>query len=147
MTTRFNRFLLAAAFADTIAALLHFGCIAFGASWYRFLGAGEAIAQLAERGDPRPTQMAAGIGAVLLVWAVYALSGAGAIPRLPFVRLVLVLIAAVLLARGTVFFALMPYFPGNSFTFWLVTSAICVALGLLHAIGLRQRWQALRPRA
>ncbi|GMV29077.1 MAG: hypothetical protein AMXMBFR59_12020 [Rhodanobacteraceae bacterium] len=146
MDPRINRSLLAAAAADTAAALLHVGCIVFGASWYRFLGAGEGLARLAERGDPRPAQMAAVIAGVLLVWALYALSGAGVIRRMPFVRLVLALIAAVLIARGTLFFALLPYFPGNGLAFWLVTSAICVALGLLHAIGLRQRWQALGPR-
>lgn len=147
MPPRINRFLLAAACADAFAALLHFACIVFGASWYRFLGAGEAMARLAEQGDPRPGRMAAGIGLVLLIWAAYALSGAGAIPRLPLVRLALALIAAVLLARGTLFFALMPYFPGNSLAFWLVTAAICVALGLLHAFGLRQRWAVLSVRA
>lgn len=143
MDPRINRSLLAAAAADPAAALLHVGCIVFGASWYRFLGAGEGLARLAE---PRPAQMAAVIAGVLLVWALYALSGAGVIRRLPFVRLVLALIAAVLIARGTLFFALRPYFPDNGLAFWLVTSAICVALGLLHAIGLRQQWQALGPR-
>jgi hypothetical protein len=146
MRPRINRFLVAAAIADAIAAALHFGCIVFGAGWYRFLGAGEAMARLAEQGDPRPDRMAAGIGAILLLWAAYALSGAGVLPRLPLVRLGLVLIAVVLLARGTLFFALMSRFPGNSLTFWFVTSAICVGLGLLHAIGLRQQWQALQPR-
>lgn len=146
MRSRINGFLVAAACADVVAAVLHFACIAFGAPWYRFLGAGEGMARLAELGDPRPDRMAAGIGAILLLWAVYALSGAGVFPRLPLVRLGLVLIAAVLLARGTLFFALMSRFPGNSLTFWLVTSAICVALGLLHAVGVRQQWSVLRRR-
>lgn len=145
MSVRTDRFLLAAAVADGIAAVLHFGCIAFGASWYRFLGAGERMAQLAEQGDPRPARMAAGIGVVLLIWALYALSGARVVRRLPLTRLALALIAAVLLARGIGFVALMPYFPGNSLAFWITTSLVCVALGLLHAIGLRRRWSALRP--
>lgn len=139
-----NRFLMAAALADVAAALLHFGCIVFGAPWYRWLGAGEGMARLAEIGDPHPARMAAGIGGVLLIWAVYALSGAGALPRLPFVRFVLGAIATVLLVRGLAFVALMDRFPGNSLTFWIASSAICVALGMLHAIGLRQRWRALR---
>lgn len=145
MSIRPDRFLLAAAAADLLAALLHFGCIAFGASGYRALGAGEHMAQLAAQGDPRPARMAAGIGVVLLVWALYALSGAGVVRRLPLIRLVLALIAAVLLARGLGFVALMPYFPGNGLAFWIVTSLVCVVLGLLHAIGLRLRWSALRP--
>ncbi|MGQ4584278.1 hypothetical protein [Lysobacter sp. F60174L2] len=35
---------------NAIAALLHVGCIIFGASWYRFFGAGERMAQLASAG-------------------------------------------------------------------------------------------------
>ncbi|HSX62096.1 MAG TPA: hypothetical protein VLF18_18080 [Tahibacter sp.] len=141
-----NRFLLAAAAGDIAAALLHFGCIAFGASWYRALGAGERMAQFAERGHAYPAQMAAGIGAVLLVWALYALSGAGAIPRLPFVRLVLGAIAVVLIVRGLAFVVLMPLFPGNGLTFWIASSATCLLLGWLHAAGLRQQWPLLRRR-
>ncbi|HEX8618286.1 MAG TPA: hypothetical protein VF911_11930 [Thermoanaerobaculia bacterium] len=34
--------------------------------------------------------------------------------------------------------ALVPYFPGNTLRFWLVTSAVCLVAGLLHLIGLKQ---------
>lgn len=143
MPTVPNRFLLAGAALSTTAALLHLGCIAFGASWYRALGAGEGMAQLAAAGHPRPTLFALFVASVLLLWACYALSGAGAIRRLPLLKPALCLITAAYLARGLGFAALMPYFPGNSLTFWLVSSGICLAFGLVHWVGLRQRWREL----
>lgn len=145
MSTR-NRFLLAGAAASFAAALAHFGCIVFGAPWYRFLGAGEGMACMAERGEPYPTLMAAGIGAVLMIWALYALSGAGVIRRLPLLRAALCAITAVYLLRGVAFIALQPLFPGNSLRFWLVSSGICLATGIVHATGLRQRWRELSVR-
>lgn len=138
-----NRFLLAAAALDAVAALLHLACIAFGASWYRALGAGEAMARLAAAGHPRPTLFALAIASVLLVWACYALSGAGAIRRLPLLKPVLCVISAIYLLRGLGFVVLQPFFPGNSLTFWLISSGICLLFGLVHLIGLRQRWRCI----
>lgn len=138
-----NRFLLAGAALSTVAALLHLGCIVFGASWYRALGAGEAMAQLAAAGHPRPTLFALFIASVLLLWACYALSGAGAIRRLPLLKPALCAITAIYLLRGLGFVLLKPYFPGNSLSFWLISSAICLGLGLVHLVGLKQRWHRL----
>lgn len=47
-------FLIAAAICTALAALAHIGCIIFGADWYRFFGAGEQMAQMAEAGDWYP---------------------------------------------------------------------------------------------
>lgn len=136
-----NRFLLTAAALDTGAALLHLACIAFGAPWYRALGAGEAMARLAAAGHPRPTLFALAIASVLLVWASYALSGAGVIRRLPLLKPVLCAITAIYLLRGVGFVVLMPYFAGNSLAFWLISSGICLLFGLVHLIGLWQCWR------
>ena len=61
MTTTHNRFLIAGAAMSGIAALAHLGCIAFGAPWYRFFGAGEQMAQMASAGHWYPAAMAAAI--------------------------------------------------------------------------------------
>jgi hypothetical protein len=140
-----SRLLLAAAAADALAALLHLACIVLGPPAYRWLGAGERMAQMAARGDAYPTLITVAIAGVLLVWALYALSGAGLIRRLPLTRFVLTSIAAVYLLRAGAGVALQPYFPGNSPTFWWVSSLVCLLFGLLHAFGLRQRWHALGP--
>lgn len=128
---------------SALAAAAHLGCIFFGAPWYRFLGAGEPMVRLVEAGSTYPAKITALITAVLLVWSAYAFSGAGLLPKLPLLRPILCAITLVYLLRGFLFFPLMPRFPGNSLTFWLVSAAICATIGVAHAIGLRQVWQQI----
>ncbi|MCC6989414.1 MAG: hypothetical protein IT181_10470 [Acidobacteria bacterium] len=135
--------LVAAASLSAVAGVAHLGCIAFGGPWYRFFGAGERMARMAEAGHWYPTAITSAIAAVLFTWALYALSGAGVIRRLPLTKLALCLITAVYIGRGVGFVAIMSAFPGNSLTFWLVSSGICLAIGLLHLAGLRQVWARL----
>jgi len=132
---------------SVLIALIHIGCIVFGGDWYRFLGAGEQMAQLAERGDPYPTIVTSIISAVLLLWAAYAFSGAGLIVKLPLLRLGLALISAFLLTRALGFYFIMPAFPDNSLTFWFLSSGICLLLGLTYTLGLKQRWHSISSKA
>lgn len=143
MKSASNKPLLAAALCCFVAALAHLGCILFGAPWYRFFGAGEQMARMAEQGLWYPTVMTSVIVLLLVIWALYALSGAGAIKRLPLTKLALALIAAIFILRGVSFVGLMPMFPENSLTFWLVSSGICLVIGGLFAIGLYQQWPEL----
>ena len=126
-----------------LVAALHVGCIIFGADWYRFLGAGEQMAQLAENGDVYPTVITSIIVGVFLIWSAYAFSGAGVIGRLPFTKTVLSLICFVLLTRALGFYFLMPIFPENSLTFWWVSSGACMVLGLTYLVGLWRSWEYL----
>jgi len=143
MNSDTNKLLLAAALLCALAAFAHVGCILFGADWYRFFGAGEQMAQMAEEGLWYPAIVTSGIVVVLFIWALYGLSGAGAIRRLPLTRLALVVIAGIFLFRGVSFVALMPMFPENSLTFWLVSSAITLVIGGLFAVGAYQQWSTL----
>lgn len=148
MTTGWNPSLTIGAVLNAVAALLHVGCIVFGASWYRFFGAGEGMARLAEAGDWRPTIITAGIVVVLSVWALYALSGAGAIRTLPLLRIGLCAIAAVYLLRGLGGLAYATFGAGSGGTrtdaaFWWWSSAICFGFGIVHAVGLAQVWRRL----
>ena len=138
-----NKFLIAAAICSGVAALLHLGCIIFGGEWYRFFGAGEQMANMAEAGHIYPTIVTSVIVTLLTIWSLYALSGAGVILRLPFLRFALCIIAAIYLLRGIAFIPLMPMFPGNSLTFWLVSSTTCFVFGLFYALGIRQSWAYL----
>lgn len=129
-------FSLILAFVLTLgAALLHFACICGGPAWYRLLGAGEGAVKAVEAGDRRPHVSAAVVGCVLLIWAAYALAGAGVIAELPFTRLVLFAVAALLLARAAAFPWLKPYFPGNTPRFWVVSSSLVGLLGVLFLLG------------
>jgi len=98
------------------------------------------MARAVEAGKIKPALVTLAIASVLLVWAMYAFSGAGLAPRLPFTNLALALISAVYLARAFAFPLLRPVFPENSTTFWLVSSSICLVLGLLHAVGVVAVW-------
>ena len=139
-----NPLLISAAMLNAIAALLHVGCIIFGAPWYRFFGAGEQMAQLAAAGSWRPTFITSGIVLVLAIWSLYAFSGAGLIPRLPFVRQALCVIAGIYLLRGVAGFAFASLAPGsNGPVFWWWSSAICLSIGAVHFAGTWQAWPHL----
>ena len=127
--------LVAGGTISALAAGAHLACIVVGARAYRFMGAGERMARGAESGRIKPTLITLAIAAVLFGCAIYGFSGAGIIGRLPLLRPVLGGISLVLLTRAFAFPLLKPVFPENSKTFWLVSSSICLVLGLLYAFG------------
>ncbi|MEW6982448.1 hypothetical protein AAD001_07330 [Colwelliaceae bacterium 6471] len=138
-----NIFLIIAGTFSLVAALLHVGCIYFGAPWYRFFGAGEHMAQLAEQGSFQPTMITSAIVLVLSIWSLYAFSAAGIILRLPLLRIGLILITAIYLIRGVAGLFLMMSPMGRSPEFWLWSSIICLSIGVIHLIGLKQQWASL----
>ena len=127
-----NPWMLAAAVASALAGLLHVGCVVFGASWYRFVGAGQPMVQMVEAGRLFPHLVTLAIALVLFGWGMYALVGAGWPLSL----------ASVYLLRGIVGFFIEPS-PGRSQIFWWWSSVICVAIGGIHVIGLGQVWHRL----
>ena len=135
--------LIAAAALSAAAALLHLGCIIGGPDWYRFFGAGEGMARAAARGEVRPTLITLGIAAVLTVWAAYAASGAGLIPRLPLLRTALVAITAIYLIRALAFVPLHLWRPQHSDSFAIWSSAIVLAYGVVHLVGVMRAWRHL----
>jgi hypothetical protein len=139
-----KQFLIAAAALSALAAALHLACIFFGAPLYLAMGAGEQMANLAAAGSAYPAKITLLVSAILIVWSLYALSGSGMIRRLPLLRPALCAITAVYLLRGFAFIPLMPLIPGRSLAFWVWSSAVCAAIGLVHAIGLKQAWSRLR---
>lgn len=135
-----NTPLLIAATLDGLAAIAHLGCIVFGAPWYRFFGAGERMARMAERGDWRAAAVTAGIALVLAAWAAYALSAADVLPPLPLLRPALIAITVVLLLRAAVGMWLAASGRMGQRAFWWWSSAICLGYGIAHGLGLLQRW-------
>jgi hypothetical protein len=130
---------------SAIAALAHVGCIVFGAPWYRFFGAGERMAHMAEAGNPTAAFITAGIAAVLMLWAAYAFSAAGALPRMPWSKLALSAITGIYLLRGLagIGVALFVAHTEQGTPFWWWSSAICLAFGAVHALGLSRVWDRL----
>jgi len=138
-----NKPLMLGAFFSAVAALAHLGCILFGSDWYRFFGAGEQMAMMAEAGESYPTIVTSILVLVLSIWSIYGLSGARLIIKLPLLRTALVLISSIYVLRGVVFVVLIPMFPENSITFWFVSSAICLSIGMLYSVGTYQSWSKL----
>lgn len=142
--SRSNPWLIAGGCLSLAASLLHIACIFGGPDWYRFFGAGEAMAQADARGDWTPALLTLGIAAVLAIWAAYAFSGAGLIGRLPLLRTGLVTISVVYLLRGA-----MLFMPGTfnrpdltpAFMFW--SSLIVLIYGMVYAIGTWRAWPDL----
>jgi hypothetical protein len=138
-----ERWLTAAAVLSAMAAVLHLAVIAGGPDWYRFFGAGEEMARMAERGSPVPALVTLAIAAVLAAWSGYALSAAGRIRRLPLIRTALVAITAIYLLRGLVLLPALALNPARVDAFMLWSSLIVLVYGLTYAIGTFQAWPAL----
>jgi hypothetical protein len=143
-----NRLLITGGVLTGVAALLHIAIIIGGPEWYRFFGAGEEMAKLAASGSIYPAINTVGIVVILGIWALYAFSGAGVIRRLPFLRSVLVLVAAVFLMRGIVGVPMVLLMDDSyamelkaRMAFVVVTSVGIFGLGLCYAIGVSKLWR------
>jgi putative oxidoreductase len=136
------KLLVAGSVACLIASMLHVAIIIGGPDWYRFFGAGEELAQLAEQGSPYPAIITAFITLILGVFGVYGLSGARIIPKLPFLSIGLGVIAFLFLARGLtgvplVFLVNGPHFDElrSRMLFMAVTSLISAGIGICYLSG------------
>jgi len=128
-----------------IAAVMHLAIILGGPSWYRFFGAGEAMAAMAEQGLLQPTIITLCIALVLASWGAYAWSAAGILPRFPLTKFVLILVTLVYLSRGILgllapFVSVHPQITQNSVSFWVWSSIICLVFGLVHLKGIFDKW-------
>ena len=137
-----NPWLIAGGCLSLIASALHIACIIGGPDWYRFFGAGEAMARAAERGESYPALVTFAIAVILALWGAYAFAGAGLIRRLPLMRTALVAISAIYLLRGA---ALIPALTvpamSNSFNIW--SSVIVLIYGIAYALGTWKAWPML----
>ncbi len=146
MTNRANWPLMLAGAGSVAAAVAHIACILGGPDWYRFVGAGEAMARSVEQGHWQPHAMTAGIAVVLFGWAWFAFAAAGKAPRPPLLRTGLIAIIIVLMLRAGA--ALLPgvWTAEYSPTFIIASSLIVLALGLAFLIGTIKAWTALSKR-
>jgi hypothetical protein len=92
--------LLVAAGCSAFVAVLHLAIAVFGPAWYRFFGAPSLARQIEAGAALGPVLMTLAVAAVFIVWTCYALSGAGALRRLPKLKVALYAIAAIYLLRG-----------------------------------------------
>jgi hypothetical protein len=128
-------FLILASLINFAIAGLHIYIITRGAPAYRSFGAGEKMAQAAEKGSSIPALVTFGIAFVFFVWGLYALAGARVIPELPWTRVILMVIAAIYVLRGAGV-VLVPVFGIKLDAFLIITSLVSLTAGLLHVAGM-----------
>ncbi|TAJ80098.1 MAG: hypothetical protein EPO42_04950 [Gallionellaceae bacterium] len=138
-----NRLLVFGGALSIVAALLHVAIVIGGPQWYRFFGAGEELATMAEKGSWYPAVLTFGIAVVLLIWALYAFSGAGLIRRLPLLKVGLVVISAIYLIRGIAFIPAYIVKPEIVDEFLVWSSFICLVYGFAYTMGTKQVWAKL----
>lgn len=144
-----NPYLFAGAMLSFGASGLHILCIVGGPDYLRFFGAGEKFARWTEAGAWVPSVETLIIAGVLMMWGVYALAGAvtpngAGIPMtLPYLKWILTAITAVYLVRGVVFVPIVVLMTQHISAFAIWSSLICLAYGIVHAIGLYQVWGRL----
>lgn len=138
-----NGWLFVGGILSGAAALAHLACIVGGAAWYRFFGAGERMVRLVEQGSTKPLIITLAIAGVLATWSAYGLSGAGGVRRLPLLRPVLLAITAIYLLRAAALPVLFRAMPDRSAAFLVWSSAIVLAFGVVHAIGVIRSWSEL----
>ncbi len=139
-----------AEFLSLIASLMHIAIIFGGPDWYRFFGAGEEMAQMAEQNMLYPALITFFIAGVLFIFALFAFSAAGLIFRMPLLKTALVVISAIYLVRGIFGFVAVqlidhPYLNELKMNpeFMLISSAVSLAFGLTYAIGTAKIWPSL----
>ena len=138
-----NTFLIIGGVLSFLASFLHIVIIVGGAIWYRYFGAGERMATLAEQGSWIPGVVTFLIAVVLFTWGLYALSGAGLIAYLPFIKPILILVSITYLARGLVLFPALIIRPDlvDGFAVW--SSLASLGFGMCYAVGTWQVWEQL----
>ena len=139
-----KRYLHLVGIAAAAGAALHIAILFGGPDLYAFFGAPAGLVEMARSGNVRAPISCLVIASFLALLAAYAFSGAGVIRRLPFLRLGLGSIAAVLILRGALFIPLIAWRPGalsgvcdcrSVDAFIIVTSALCLAMGVGYALG------------
>jgi len=136
----------AAGFISFSIALLHIAIIFISGEGYRYFGAGEEMATMAEAGSYVPAGITAGVALVFALFGLSALSGAGIIRRLPLIKIILIAITCIYLLRGTGFFIELLGFIYN-YDVPLrhkVFSFVALITGLIHLTGIIKGWKNLQ---
>ena len=134
--------LISAASLSFLVAALHVYVIARGAPAYRRFGAGERMAVMAEQGSWFPAALTGAITLVFLAFCAYYLPGAGILPGLPYLPIVMIGIAALYTLRGAMILLVWPFRPNLS-RFEIVSSLVALLIGLLHFAALASVWPSL----
>ncbi len=126
--------MLMAGLLSLLVAILHIIIVFIGAEGYRFFGAGEQMAKMAEQGSWIPAIVTLAIAVVFAIWAAYAFASAGLVAKMPLQKTALVAISAIYIIRALAVLALVikPEL-ATSFNIW--SSLTSLLIGLFYAFG------------
>lgn len=135
--------LVACGTLNVLIALLHVVVIWYGAPAYRYFGAGEKMATLAEQGSPVPAAVTWAITFAFLGFAAVVFAQVGWID-LPHAHYGVLAIASIYTLRGVMVLPLL-LMPAPVSRFDLISSLISLAVGLLHFAALHPTLHASTP--
>ncbi|MBI1936552.1 MAG: hypothetical protein HYS25_00355 [Ignavibacteriales bacterium] len=140
-----KKFLSAGSIMSFGVALLHLVIIFIGADAYRYFGAGEEMALLAESGSLQPALVTFVITIFFSLFGLYGLSGANIILRLPFLKWFLLAIGSIYALRGLAVIGEIivifekPVYPLRMIIFSLVS----LIAGIFYLAGVKKSWTSL----
>lgn len=140
-----KKFLLAGSIMSFGIALLHLVIIFIGAEAYRYFGAGEEMASLAENGSLQPALVTFAITILFTMFGLYGLSGANIIMRLPLLKWVLLAIGSIYALRGLAVFGEIIVLFGNSEypIRMIIFSLVSLIAGIFYLTGIKKNWKSL----
>ena len=142
-----NNLLKIGGLSSFAVALLHLVIIFIGAPGYRYFGAGEDMARMAESGSLIPAAITFGIAVVFTLFGLYAFSGAGIVRRLPLLAIALSVIGAIYTLRGISVVSeiiLKLNAPNAVPARYIIFSAVALIIGLFYLGGTIKNWKSLR---
>jgi hypothetical protein len=128
-------------------AFLHVMLGFAGEKMNRFFGAPEWVLEMLKNGRIGLLLLLTAMAAVFSLFAVYALSGAGSLRRLPLLRTGLITIGAIYSLRGLELIIDVPLvirLPGRYMQF-LVFSLVSLCIGILYLAGTIANWSSIKP--
>lgn len=121
----------------TSTAIAHLSCIFIGPSCYKAQLAPPYIIRSAIEGTLVAPIGTAVVSSLFLACALFAVSGAGLIKRLPLLKLALVTISVLCILRGLVTIPSSFFFPAMASTYSLVAGIVWFVAGCLYLYGYR----------
>jgi hypothetical protein len=144
-----RQLLILASILSAAIAALHVVIVFVGAPAYRYFGAGEEMAHRAVTGSLLPPLLTLAIAIVFTIFAAYALSAAGVIQRLPFLKLALLVIGAIYSLRGLLVFSQVAYVIRHELGLLhreIVFSAVSLVTGVVYIMATILEWRSIGQR-
>lgn len=133
MTSRASRTLRIAGWSNIAIAAGHVIGLIWAWSFFRSVGIEPEMRQLAQQGSALPYLFTLMTAAAFLACGLYALSGAGDLRRLPFLRTALLSLAVIYLYRATLYEGIAAVRDGDGAQ--IAFASIALVIGLCYACG------------